>query len=230
MKSNEEILTERCNAYNEIIGPRVGDYLKLPYGIYTRFTYDWGDKIQTGGGNGFYLGNGYISYSGSLDSGVKKSDIKQILEIKIGSVWFFNNDVKVAHNGHDTKMMFRVFEPIEGADLSGCPQIKEFEHKKFLETVDTITRINGNGQPYTLPLPKLVIMDTIYNTGFFDDIFRATGIKFEKTHWNYEAQPIKTEQFATFMLMHNWKHTFYNNSTHKNVLFLKLNHDNVLKP
>jgi len=119
-EKNTAILKDREAKYNKKAGPRVGDFLKLPDGTYTRFTYDWGDSIQTGGASrSFYLGNGYISYSGGLDPGIEKSDVKLLKIKKYGLVWFFKDDWQRAGGGIDAKMAFRVFTPVKGADLSG---------------------------------------------------------------------------------------------------------------
>jgi hypothetical protein len=100
----------------------------MPNGETTRFTHDWGDSIQTGGcGSGFYLGEGYISYSGGLDSGVKTSDLKPTDEKMKGWIWIFDKDIWGAGRGVDFEIDFRVFELIEGADLSGLPQMRKCE-------------------------------------------------------------------------------------------------------
>jgi len=225
MKTNEQILAEKVTAYNQIEGPRVGDFLKLPYGIYTRFTYDWGESLQTGGGsNSFYFGNGYMSYSGGLDKGVKRDDIRQTEETREGFIWFFDRGISGAGRGVDFKIAFRVFEPIEGADLSGCPQIERYEREQFLKTVDTVTRINGNGQPYTLPLPEVVIQDQINDAGI-GLIESNTGLKFSKCGLGYKAQPVKHEQLNALMLTYNFSCKYYNNGTFQNQLMLRFNRD-----
>lgn len=128
MITNEEILKERTESYNSIHGARVGDFLKLPNGEYTRFTEEWDDSLQTGGTNssrGYYLGNGFCEYSGSLDSGVQKADILPTDEKKKGFIWFFKNNQAIAHNGAEFEIEFRVFSLREGADLSGLPQMRK---------------------------------------------------------------------------------------------------------
>ena len=72
MKTNQEILKERTNEFNKKQGARVGDFLELPTGEYVIFSHDWGEGLQTSTGGSLYLGNGYISFSGCMDSGVKK--------------------------------------------------------------------------------------------------------------------------------------------------------------
>src|SRR5262245_11223582 len=71
------ILAERVEALNAIDGPRVGDFVKFPGDITRRISYIWGDeseldwyRIQTSNGGSWYLGKGYVSFSGSLYVGV----------------------------------------------------------------------------------------------------------------------------------------------------------------
>lgn len=121
---NAEILAEREAEYNSIAGPRVGDFLRKPDGTYDRFTYEWpnSDKMQAGGSAmhwGYYLGGSYISYSGSLNAGVKISDLLQTDEKKDGLVWFFHDNWATANNGVSYPMAFRVFTLKEDADTSG---------------------------------------------------------------------------------------------------------------
>jgi len=118
-----EILRAREAAFNRVAGPRVGDFLKTPAG-YLRFTYEWEDAIQTtdrpsesGESGSFYLGNGYASYSGSLDSGVPKTEIVPTSEVKSGRFWFFHHDWQQAHNGVDFTLPCRVFQRVQTGEL-----------------------------------------------------------------------------------------------------------------
>jgi len=222
-KDNLNILQSRECEYNKIEGARVGDYLLLPYGIYTRFTHKWeeANKIQTGGlQESFYLGNGYISYSGGLDNGIKLNEIERIDEMKPGYVWFFDNDRQGAGRGVSFEMNFRVFKPILGADLSGIPQIKAYEKKSIQMKAETVTRINGNGQPYTLPLPEVIIQADELNTVFLSHLIKNTGMEFKKGFGGYAAQPMKHSQLTTLLLTHNFECKYYNNGSWHNTLFL----------
>ena len=91
----------RIAALDLIKGPRVGDFCIFPDGTVTRFTHDWGDSIQTMSLNfagSFYLGYGYVSYSGGLDPSIPKSKIKELDEKRDGSFWLFHHDHHIAHN------------------------------------------------------------------------------------------------------------------------------------
>ena len=113
---NDMILHSRLTQYDKIPGPRVGDWIREHNGRMTRITHDWtgykdNPSMQSGGEHGrFYLGAGYISYSGGLDAGTKKGDLIRTNEIKPGAVWFFKDDYHTAHNGIDYMVDFRVYK------------------------------------------------------------------------------------------------------------------------
>jgi hypothetical protein len=117
--TNQAILARNIAAYDKIDGPRVGDFLELPNGDLTRFTYDWGFKLQTGLGS-FYLGNGYCSFSGSLNHGISTDDVVRTDRTRSGSCWFFEDDIPGAGRGLDITADFRVFAVRPGADASCC--------------------------------------------------------------------------------------------------------------
>ena len=125
MKINQEILAQRIAAYDRITGPRVGDFLRLPRldprsAEFTRFTHDWGDRIQTGGISGsFYLSEGSISYSGGLNPGVATADLVATSETREGQIWFFDLNQSGAGRGVYFIMPFRIFDIRSGADTHG---------------------------------------------------------------------------------------------------------------
>ena len=146
---NETIIATRLAAFNLHHGPRVGDFLALAGHArcpsYTRFTHDWGDWLQTGGLNGsYYLGSGYLSYSGSLDRGISKADCLPTDEVKPGSLWIFDQDIHQAHNGVNCEAPMRVFTIRPGADTSG---IEELQCPYFLVVADDEMR-KRNNSPY----------------------------------------------------------------------------------
>lgn len=114
------ILQTKQESFNRVEGPRVGDFLKIAPDTFLRFTYDWNDTIQTTdrpqssayGCGSFYLGNGYADYSGSLDSGIDKSLLRDTGETMDGSFWFFHHNWQQAHNGVDFTIPCRVFEKV----------------------------------------------------------------------------------------------------------------------
>lgn len=223
---NAQTLEQRLTARKALDGPQVGDYLKIKYGIYTRFTHVWdeSDQIQTGGcSDSFYLGNsGYCSYSGGLDSGVKISDLIETKETKEGLIWFFSENYATAHNGVNYTIPCKVYELKEGANTEGLPQIKAYEHAKFMETVPTFERFNGNGNLYTLHIPKITILCDL-NEYYIKDVEKQTGLKFTASWNGYSAQPTTFEQVVKLFVNTNFETKYYDNGTNKNELILKFN-------
>jgi len=119
-KVDADILAVRERMYNEMEGPRVGDFLRTPDG-FLRFTHDWGETIQTtvrpshpcSGNGSFYLGEGNVSFSGSLDPGIDKLSLKDTGEKQDGTFWFFHHNFWGAGRGVDFKIPCRVFVQVE---------------------------------------------------------------------------------------------------------------------
>jgi len=134
--NNEEILHTRMEVLNKIKTPRVGDYL-IDGKKVSRITHIWEDEngeifqLQDGGGEHgqFYLDHGFVSYSGSLDSGVNLPEKKiiKLKEKKEGKVWFFSGDIWGAGRGVDFYVPFRVYKVAD---------IEMKETKKESEEVD----------------------------------------------------------------------------------------------
>lgn len=108
-----EILERRLAKWNERKGPRVGDWVIMQDGTVRRFTHNWGDDIQTTypkfGLGSFYLGDGSMSYSGSLDSAIPKDTLTDTGEIRNGDCWFFKHDLWGAHRGVHFQVPCRIF-------------------------------------------------------------------------------------------------------------------------
>jgi hypothetical protein len=95
-KRDMQIAEDRINLFNDRDGPRVGDFIIVPGGLYLRFAYDWGDQIQTTDkqyGGSFHIGNGYVSMSGGLEPGYLKEQIELTNETRRGYFW-------IEHHGH----------------------------------------------------------------------------------------------------------------------------------
>jgi len=90
--------------------------------------------------------------------------------------------------------------------------------------METITRINGNRQPYTLDMPKLVIMTKEINETALAHITENTGLNFTRSAWWYEAQPTASAQITALILTYNFKTEYHNNASDHNTLFLKFDH------
>ena len=79
---NDEILAARIALREQGFetGPQVGDFIVMPDGTERRVAHDWGKDIglqPTSGGpdRSFYLGDGYASFSGSLDPIISHADL-----------------------------------------------------------------------------------------------------------------------------------------------------------
>jgi hypothetical protein len=95
--------------------PRVGDFVTYDDGTVRRISYVWdwdgADEAlyQTSDGGSYYLGDGYVSMSGSLHTSTPRSTLVATDEVRDGSVWFFHHDYHTAHNGVDTLAAFPVW-------------------------------------------------------------------------------------------------------------------------
>jgi hypothetical protein len=109
---NVAILAERQKGIDARAGIDVGDFVIDGDKVY-RVAHDWDHSVQlTDGrfGASFYLSeNGFVDFSGGLDSPIDKSKFKLTDERREGSVWFFSEDHVEAHNGYHTTALFRVW-------------------------------------------------------------------------------------------------------------------------
>lgn len=221
-QNNLAILKDRIEQYDKIEGPRVGDYLELPFGMFTRFTHAWDDGIQIGGGSGsYYLGNGHISYSGGLDPSIEYEFLKPTDKKKDGMVWFFHENSAGGGRGVHFYMPFRVFTLAPEYDVDKIWIVQRKKKELYRNQAETITRVSGNGQEYTLPLPELHIIGELTDE-IMATVERLSGLKFNKTwHNGYWVQPLKHSEYNAVRLAYEFEETYYNNATHHNCLFLK---------
>lgn len=110
------ILAKRLAHWNALQGPRVGDWVVMRDGSMRRFTHDWGEDIQTTdpkfGLGSFYLGDGYMSYSGSLDSALAKHSFQDLGETKTADCWFFHHDFWGADRGVHFQVFCKVYRQV----------------------------------------------------------------------------------------------------------------------
>jgi hypothetical protein len=115
--------------YDQMTGPRVGDYVEMLDGTLRRFTHDWGEDIQTTykwlseenirtygtacDSGSFYFGGSYISFSGSLDRALMKSTLEDTGKTREGAFWFFHHDWAQAHNGVYFSFPVRVYKQLQ---------------------------------------------------------------------------------------------------------------------
>jgi hypothetical protein len=116
VQANKAILNVRMKKYDRIAGPRVGDWLDTPAGSY-RIAHNWGDSVQptiTKGDSGsFYLGSGFLEYSGGLGRAIPSLRIIPTEEKRNAKIWFFSGDEARANNGVSFEISFRVFRVTE---------------------------------------------------------------------------------------------------------------------
>jgi hypothetical protein len=121
---DRQIIWERRHSIELIDGPRCGDYVDFADGITRRVSYIWRDEhgqafnVQTSDGGWYYLGNGYVSMSGSLYNGVKPETLTDTGEVRPGSAWIFHHDHHTRDNGVDITIPFRVYRCTENAPRS----------------------------------------------------------------------------------------------------------------
>jgi len=88
-----------------------------------------------------------------------------------------------------------------------------------------LTLINGNGQPYTKELPKIVILGGEHiNDIALAHIKENTGLGFFPCSGGIEAQPKNAEQIVKLFMTYNFKTKYYDNWDHHNTIFLKFDH------
>ena len=90
---------------------------------------------------------------------------------------------------------------------------------------ETITLINGNGQPYTRGLPALRILGYM-NPVALEHVRDNTGLTFQQVGPGnmYEAQPIEAKQIVALFMTYNFKTKHYDNWQARNTIYLKSDH------
>lgn len=106
---DEQLRAERAAAIATITKPQVGDFVIFADGTERRISHDWDEWIQTSDGGSWYLGDGYVSFSGSLHPTVPTDTLTDTGEQKEGRVCLCHHDVFRAHNGVDCMVPFRVW-------------------------------------------------------------------------------------------------------------------------
>lgn len=106
---DRSILARKYISYDASAWAKVGDWLRFHDGSYERFSHDWGDGLQTCGGGSFYLGDGYASFSGSLNPAIPNEVIRETTGYAVGRFWFFHHDMPRAHSAVYVEMLVRVW-------------------------------------------------------------------------------------------------------------------------
>jgi hypothetical protein len=108
---NQAILAARVDALNKVEGPRVGDFVRFANGTLRRISHHWVNRVQTSDtpGGSYYLGDGWLSYSGSLYPSVPIESLTLTDETLDGAVWFFDRDWMRASARVLARVAFRVY-------------------------------------------------------------------------------------------------------------------------
>lgn len=104
------ILAARVAAFDPVEGPRVGDYVHFNDGVTRQISYVWPDSVQTSDGGSFYLGKGYMSFSGGLYTAVPTETLTLVEGVtREAGAWFFHHDHWTAHNDVHVRVPVRVW-------------------------------------------------------------------------------------------------------------------------
>jgi len=108
---NANILAARQAKLDDATSPVCGDYVVFADGVTRRISHVWDDGVQTSdaGRGSWYLGDGYVSFSGSLYHLVRTETLTRTDEQRAGRCWFFKDNWMEAHNGIDVVARFRVY-------------------------------------------------------------------------------------------------------------------------
>jgi hypothetical protein len=107
---DKTILAARVAAFDPTEGPRVGDYVEFIDDVTRRISYIWPHGVQTSEGGSFYLGEGYMDFSGSLHPTIPTETLTLIEGVtREAWAWFFHHDYWTAHNGVHVRVSVRVW-------------------------------------------------------------------------------------------------------------------------
>lgn len=195
---------------------QVGDFVKILPNLTMRIgTHNYEDKYQICYGGSFYLGNSGCSMSGSLDDIVSSNDLVNTGELMDGSVWIFSENSSGGGRGVYSYIKFKVWEFKKGFDIENLWPVRKIREKEYLETCEKVIRINGNGDEYEMPVPKLHILgDKLLQK--IHIVEKNTGLKFI----NNICQPQRIRQVDDTIDILKCSYERYSNSMHKNTLFL----------
>lgn len=120
-----KILAQRAELLGLRTEPQQGDWVTFADGTERRVSHVWdfpadseGPRIysiQTSDGGSWYLGDGYVSFSGALHPGVSGDTFSDTGTTRPGAVWIFHHDYHTAHNGVEVEIDFRVWRTTENA-------------------------------------------------------------------------------------------------------------------
>ena len=119
---DEKILIERQAALNaRSAAIKSGDFVRFADGKILQVSHVWLDgndqpeAVQTSVSHGhkdssFYLGQGYMSFSGGLFSSIPASKFIRTREAMVSGAWFFHHDYACAGGGKQVQVILPVWE------------------------------------------------------------------------------------------------------------------------
>jgi hypothetical protein len=116
---DSEILRVRAAAFLARQQVKQGDFIRFANGTIRRVSHVWTDEnnqpdgVQTtmkDTGGSFYLGDGYMSYSGGMWPSIPANTLTRAVELMDGRAWFFHHDYSQAHNGIDVNIPCPVWD------------------------------------------------------------------------------------------------------------------------
>lgn len=110
--TDRDIIMRRGHKYNgdrRDARPDIGDYVEFSDGIVHRVSHVWGDGVQTSKGGSFYLGEGYMAFSGGLEPSIPYSDLTDTGEMRNGGIWIFHHNYATAGGGVNGEIPFKVY-------------------------------------------------------------------------------------------------------------------------
>lgn len=113
---DQAILDERQAAFLARTGPQVGHYVRFADGTMRRISHvwDWGEpekvSVQTSDAGSWHLGGSWISFSGSLYTGIPATTLTKTGETKDGRVWLFHHGFAGAYRGVNAHIPLPVWE------------------------------------------------------------------------------------------------------------------------
>lgn len=119
-RRDAEIVERRRQAYNNLTGVVVGDYVRFPCGTLRRVGYVWDEgahqDVQTTDiGNFHLLDSGRCSFSGNLYNSIPADRLKPTEEKLPGKIWIFHHDCPGEGRAVTGYILFRVWQSADPA-------------------------------------------------------------------------------------------------------------------
>ena len=112
---DREMIDRYMAALDARTGPREGDFVVFAGGTTRRLSHIWTfdsgapEFIQTSDGGSFYLGDGYVSFSGGLHPGLRADLFRPTGTTRLGWAWTFHHNQHRASNAVHFRVPFRLF-------------------------------------------------------------------------------------------------------------------------